>query len=193
MKLEDQLQERSGNTCELCGDTSGLKLYEVKPDSISTAENILLACKKCTAQINKTEDLDPNHWTCLSTSMWSEVPAVQVIAWRILNRLKNESWAADHLDILYLEDATLEWAKESGDHNASGAEEVHKDSNGLVLKEGDTIVLTRSLDVKGSQLNAKMGTVVKNIRLVEGNTEQIEGKIDGQVIVILTKYLRKQG
>ncbi len=38
-----------------------------------------------------------------------------------------------------------------------------------------------------------MGTIVKNIRLVEGNTEQIEGKIEGQTIVILTKYVRKQG
>ena len=193
MKLEDQLQERSGNTCELCGETTGLSIYEVKPDAISTPENTLLACVKCTSQIDKTEEPEPNHWTCLSSSMWSEVPAVQVIAWRMLNRLKNESWAADNLDILYLDDATLAWAKESGDHNASNIEEVHKDSNGLVLKEGDTVVLTRSLDVKGSQLNAKMGTVVKNIKLVEGNSEQVEGKIDGQVIVILTKYLRKQG
>ena len=37
-----------------------------------------------------------------------------------------------------------------------------------------------------------MGTVVKNIRIVEDNTEQIEGKIEGQTIVILTKYVRKQ-
>jgi protein PhnA len=37
-----------------------------------------------------------------------------------------------------------------------------------------------------------MGTVVKNIRIVENNTEQIEGKIEGQTIVILTKYVRKQ-
>ena len=62
-----------------------------------------------------------------------------------------------------------------------------------MLQSGDTIVLTKSLDVKGTTLNAKMGTVVKNIRLVEDNTEQIEGKIEGQVIVILTKYVRKQG
>jgi protein PhnA len=47
--------------------------------------------------------------------------------------------------------------------------------------------------VKGTSLNAKMGTIVKNIRLVEENTEQIEGKIEGQTIVILTKYVRKQG
>ncbi|MBO9611248.1 MAG: alkylphosphonate utilization protein [Dyadobacter sp.] len=69
---------------------------------------------------------------------------------------------------------------------------VHRDSNGNILKNGDTVVLTRTLDVKGSSLNARMGTVVKNIRVVEDNTEQIEGKIDGQLIVILTKYLRKQ-
>jgi len=51
--------------------------------------------------------------------------------------------------------------------------------------------LTKSLDVKGSQINARIGTTVKNIKLVPDNTEQIEGKIEGQQIVILTKYVRK--
>ena len=58
--------------------------------------------------------------------------------------------------------------------------------------DGDTVVLTKSLDVKGSTLNAKMGTAVRNIRLVPNNTEQIEGRVDGQLIVILTKYVKKQ-
>jgi protein PhnA len=61
------------------------------------------------------------------------------------------------------------------------------------LKNGDNVVLTKSLDVKGSSANAKVGTVIHNIRLVSNNTEQIEGRIDGQQIVVLTKYLRKQG
>ena len=69
----------------------------------------------------------------------------------------------------------------------------NRDCNGASLRAGGTLVLTGSLDVKGSTLNAKMGTVVKNIRLAEENTEQIEGKIEGQTIVILTKYVRKQG
>jgi len=60
------------------------------------------------------------------------------------------------------------------------------------LQTGDTVVLTRSLDVKGSSLNPKMGTDFKNIRLVADNTDQVEGKIEGRQIVILTKYLRKQ-
>ena len=111
----------------------------------------------------------------------------------MLNRLRHESWAADNLDMLYLPDETLAWAKATGDHENDASVDLHRDANGAVLQAGDTVVLTRSLDVKGTSLNAKLGTVVKNIRLVENNTEQIEGKIEGQVIVILTKYVWKQG
>ncbi len=152
-----------------------------------------MICARCKAQIEKKEELDAAHWKVLSETMWSEVPGVQVMAWRMLNRLRNESWAAENLDMLYLDEENLAWAKATGDHENDGSVDLHKDANGNVLNEGDTVVLTRSLDVKGSQLNAKLGTVVKNIRLVENNTEQIEGKIEGQVIVILTKYVRKQG
>jgi protein PhnA len=94
--------------------------------------------------------------------------------------------------MLYLDDKTLAWAKATGDHENDDTVELHKDCNGQVLQNGDAVVLIKSLDVKGSTLNAKMGTVVKNIRIVEDNTEQIEGKIEGQTIVILTKYVRKQ-
>jgi protein PhnA len=125
--------------------------------------------------------------------MWSEVPGVQVVAWRMLNRLRNESWAADNLDMLYLDEEKLAWAKATGDHESDSSVHLHKDAYGAMLQPGDTVVLTKSLDVKGSSVNAKVGTVVRNIRLVENNTEQIEGRIEGQVIVILTKYVRRQG
>jgi protein PhnA len=95
--------------------------------------------------------------------------------------------------MLYLDEENLAWAKATGDHENDASVNLHRDSNGTILQSGDTIVLTKSLDVKGTSLNAKMGTIVKNIRLVEDNTEQIEGKIEGQTIVILTKYVRKQG
>ncbi len=192
MKLEEQLLQRSGNQCELCKATGTLKVYEVPPEAGSYAERNIYICDKCTAQINKKEELDSAHWNCLTEAMWSEVPGVQVVAWRMLNRLRNESWAADSLDLMYLTDENLAWAKSTGDHESDGTVDLHKDSNGAVLQNGDTVVLTKSLDVKGSTLNAKLGTVVKNIRLVPDNTEQIEGKIEGQTIVILTKYLRKQ-
>ena len=192
--MEEQLLKRSENQCELCGSGETLKLYEVPPQSSSNEDNCIIICDKCLAQIDRKEELDSKHWSCLTTSMWSEIPGVQVVSWRMLNRLSNESWAMDNLDMMYLDDERLAWAKAAGGlDNDTSVAEVHKDSLGAVLQTGDTVVLTKSLDVKGSQLNAKMGTVVKNIRLVDNNTDQIEGKIEGQVIVILTKYVRKQG
>jgi len=193
MKLEDTLLRRSNNKCELCESSEPLRLYEVPPQDARSEDNCIMICAKCFSQLEKKEELDSTHWNVLTTTMWSEVPGVQVTAWRMLNRLRHESWAADSLDMLYLDDEKLAWAKATGDHESDGSVDLHKDVNGNVLQHGDTVVLTRSLDVKGSTINAKMGTVIKNIRLVEDNTEQIEGKIEGQVIVILTKYVRKQG
>ena len=191
MKLEEVLQQRSDNKCELCVSTDALSLYEVPPADGRSADNCIIICKKCLAQLERKEALDAGHWACLTTSMWSEIPGIQVTAWRMLNRLRDQSWAADNLDMLYLDEEKLTWAKATGDHENDGSVDLHKDCNGQVLQTGHTVVLTKSLDVKGSTLNAKMGTVVKNIRLVENNTEQIEGKIEGQTIVILTKYTRK--
>ncbi len=192
MKLELLLQQRSENNCELCKSSDGVKLYEVLPQKSTSDENCMMVCATCLSQIEKKAEPNSSHWKCLTESMWSEVPGIQVVAWRMLNRFRSESWAADSLDMLYLDDEKLAWAKATGDHDNDSAVELHKDCNGVLLQTGDTVVLTKSLDVKGSSLNAKMGTVVKNIRIVEENTEQIEGKIEGQVIVILTKYVRKQ-
>ena len=191
MSLAQQLQTRSGNKCELCTADSDLSIYEVPPTSNANADNSILVCKTCLDQIEKTEQLDASHWKALTDTMWSEFPPVQVMAWRMLSRLRNEGWASDSLDILYLDEETLDWAKKTGDHESDGTVEFHQDSNGTRLYEGDTVVLVKTLDVKGSTLSAKLGTVVKNIRLVHDNIEQIEGKVEGQTIVILTKYLRK--
>ncbi|MFD2584453.1 PhnA domain-containing protein [Pedobacter vanadiisoli] len=191
MSLLQVLQTRSGNKCELCTAETSLSVYEVPPTSNANSDNSILVCKTCLDQIEKNEQLDAGHWKILTETMWSEFAPVQVVAWRMLSRLRNEGWAADSLDILYLDDEILEWAKKTGDHEQEGTVEFHQDSNGARLFEGDTVVLIKTLDVKGSTLSAKLGTVVKNIRLVHDNTEQIEGKVEGQTIVILTKYLRK--
>jgi len=109
----------------------------------------------------------------------------------MLQRLRNETWAADALDMLYLDDEQLTWARATGDHESDSAVQFHVDSNGQRLNDGDTIVLVKTLDVKGTSFSARVGTVVKNIRLVTDNVEQVEGKIENQQIVILTKYTRK--
>lgn len=66
---------------------------------------------------------------------------------------------------------------------ASAAEEraderVIKDANGNVLQDGDSVTVIKDLKVKGSSLVVKVGTKVKNIRLVEGDHD-IDCKIDG--------------
>jgi len=193
MTLEEQLIERSGGACELCSSKTTLSVFSLPPERKQQVDSCVHICEKCQQQIEKREEMDPGHWGCLRESMWSEAAPVQIISWRLLNRLKNESWASDALEILYLDDDLLEVAKASGDHIESSTDSFHRDCNGVILQGGDSIALIKSLDVKGSQVNAKIGTVVKGIRLVADNTEQIEGKIEGQQIVILTKFVRKSG
>lgn len=192
MNLNEILLERSNNKCELCSSADSLSIYEVSHAKYKDEQSCFMICPKCLAQIEKKEMLDQKHWSCLTTSMWSEIDGIQIVSWRMLNRLREESWAADNLEMMYLDDDRLAWAKATGDHENSADVDLHKDANGQILQDGDSVVLTKSLDVKGSTLNAKMGTVVKNIKLVADNIEQIEGKIEGQLIVILTKYVRKQ-
>lgn len=192
MTLEKIVKERSNGVCEISGDAGNLNFYEVKPTSGNEPERTILISDKALAQIEKREEPDAAYWErILPTSMWSEVPGVQVVSWRMLNRFRNESWAADALDMMYLDDETLEWAKASGDHIGDATVELHKDANGNILQNGDTVVLIKDLDVRGSSLTAKIGTAVRNIRLVHDNVEQIEGKVEGQSIVILTKYVKK--
>jgi len=124
----------------------------------------------------------------LNDSMWSQTPAVQVVAYRMLKRLATDNgWAQDALDMIYLEEDTLKWAQTA---LAEDDDIKHIDSNGVVLQAGDTVTLIKDLDVKGSSLVAKRGTAVRNIGLTS-NPEHIEGRVDGQRIVILTKYVKK--
>lgn len=186
--LKKQLKERSGAKCEMCGNTEDLHIYTVAPQTAETINNSILACGTCIAQIDEKEETQANHWRCLNESMWSEVPAVQVVSYRMLHRLKSEGWTQDLLDMMYMEAETEKWAKQGlPDENAV----VHKDAFGAVLQAGDTVVLTQSLNVKGSSAQAKRGTAVRRISLVPNNPEQIEGRVDGQMIVILTKYVKK--
>jgi protein PhnA len=155
------------------------------------SENYVLVCSKCKSQIEQTESLEPNHWRCLNESMWSEVQAVKVISWRMLNRLKQHAWSQELLEMMYMDDKTLTWAKASGEGRDEVETILHKDSNGALLIQGDSVTLIKDLEVKGAGFTAKRGTAVRNIRLVHDNPEQIEGKVEGQSIIILTRFVKK--
>ncbi|MEH6765904.1 MAG: PhnA domain-containing protein [Aequorivita antarctica] len=190
MNSEKSLQERSGNTCELCGSEESLSVYEVPNSPRDVAEVSLLICNTCNEQIEDPEKVVPNHWRCLNDSMWSTVPAVQVMAWRMLNRLKAEGWPQDLLDMMYLEDETKEWAK-AGVAESQAEAVIHRDSNGVILEAGDSVVLIKDLKVKGSSMVAKQGTAVRRISLDHENEKYIEGKVDGQQIVLITDFVKK--
>ncbi|MEE2772875.1 MAG: alkylphosphonate utilization protein, partial [Bacteroidota bacterium] len=102
-----------------------------------------------------------------------------------------EGWPNDLLEMMYLEEDVKDWAQAGISTKSNKAEIIHKDSNGAILEAGDTVVLTKDLNVKGSSLTAKRGTAVRRISLVHDNPEQIEGKVEGQQIVILTKFVKK--
>jgi len=186
MVLSTELVQRSDNKCELCNASEDILAYQVPPKSMDKPENQIVVCSNCLGQINDPDKMEVNHWRCLNDSMWNTEPAVQVMAFRMLNRLSAEDWAMDLLGMIYMEDSTREWAEDEGEVAI-----VHKDSNGHVLQNGDSVTLIKDLNVKGAGFTAKRGTAVRRIRLVQDNPEHIEGKVDGQQIVILTKYVKK--
>lgn len=191
MSLERRLKQRSDSTCELCASEENLKVYEIPSSPKGDLEGSILVCNTCLGQIEDPETINPNHWRCLNDSMWSTEPPVQIMAWRMLQRLKSEGWPQGLLDMMYLDEDMQAWASAAGDGVDKSNELVHRDSNGVILQAGDNVVLIKDLKVKGSSMVAKQGTAVRRISLDHENAEYIEGKVDGQQIVIITQYVKK--
>ncbi len=195
MSMEKALQTRSESKCELCSSTENLSVYEVPPVANANPDECVLICQICTEQIEQPETMEAHHWRCLNDSMWSPIPAVQVMAWRLLHRLSSESWSQDLLEMIYLDEETLAWAQSTGEAESDAVADSikHIDSNGSVLAAGDTVTLIKDLNVKGASFTAKRGTAVRGISLVADNSEHIEGRVNGQQIVILTQFVKKSG
>jgi len=180
------LEERSGGVCELCTSSDGLSALEVAPTN-GDEEKSIYVCATCKSQIQSGE-LDETHFNCLNDSMWSETPAVAVMSYRLLNALGRQ----DLVDMMYMEDDVKAWADAQSIGSAGGEEQLkYMDSNGVELAAGDTVVVIKDLDVKGTSFVAKRGTAVRNIALVPNDNTHIEGRVNGVKIQILTKFLKK--
>lgn len=187
MSIERELIKRSGGKCELSGVAEDLKVYQILPTRKGGIDECILASASLIDQIENPEKTDINLWRCLNDSMWSEHLPVQIVSWRMLSRLRNQ----ELLDQMYLDEDDLAWAQATGEGEDDENKIVHRDSNGAILQTGDSVVLIKDLKVKGSSMVAKQGTAVRNIRLDHENAEYIEGKVDGQQIVIITQYVKK--
>lgn len=188
MSILATLEQRADSQCELCASKDSLNVYEVPPAE-AHSDKCILACNSCIAGLDSSADLEVNHFRCVNDSMWSQVPAVQVVSWRLLKRLasQGEAWAQDQLDMMYMEEATAEWAQTA---LADDSIEPTLDSNGVALQSGDNVVLIKDLDVRGGGFTAKRGTPVRGISL-SNNPLHIEGRVSGQRIVIIAAYVKK--
>jgi protein PhnA len=156
----------------------------VSPKNDESIENQVALCNTCLNAIDSKEA--SFHWRCLEGSIWSPEPSVQALSFRILQNYKEEDWANNLISSVDLDESVTQWAL-----SAFEVADIHKDAFGNTLENGDTIVLTQALNVKGTNFTASKGTVVKKIKLVHDNVEQIEGKINDQTIVILCKFVKK--
>lgn len=179
MSLENELHQRSNSVCELCKSSENLGVYELEPFD-NSASRAVLVCQKCQDEIAK-ESLDESYFSFLNETMWSEQSGVLALSYRLLKRLGRE----DLLDMIYLDDEMQSWIH-TINQNISA-----KDSNGVELKAGDSVVIIKDLDVKGGGFTAKRGTMVKNISIPKDVEGHIEGRVNGVKIYLKTEFLKK--
>lgn len=184
MALSDKIKDRSNNTCELCNENVAVHEYTVTPKKDDDVANQVALCDACLNAITNNDQ--GYNWRFLEGSIWSTEPSVQALSYRMLQQLKEQSWASDVISSVDLDENTVQWAMSAFD-----VADVHKDAFGNILENGDNVVLTQALNVKGTNFTASKGTVVKRIKLVADNPEQIEGKVNEQTIVILCKFVKK--
>ncbi|MED1783213.1 zinc ribbon domain-containing protein YjdM [Brevibacillus fortis] len=89
----------------------------------------------------------------------------------------NSEYTYEDGSSLICPECSHEWTLQAGNDNGED-NKVIKDANGNVLNDGDTVTVIKDLKVKGTSLVVKIGTKVKNIRLIDGDHD-IDCKIDG--------------
>jgi len=128
MTIKTELLERAESKCEFYSSADDLKIFVVGPYNNGSVDQCSLLCAIC----RNPERSDIHHWRCLLDNMWTPFPAVQVLAWRMLDQLTDEAWARDLLEMLYLDGETESWAK-AGKVKPEEKTLIHKDSSIVIL------------------------------------------------------------
>lgn len=99
-------------------------------------------------------------------------------------------WTYEDGALLICPECAHEWAASDG-AAAPEAVRIWRDANGAELADGDTVTVIKDLKIKGTSQVVKVGTKVKNIRLVEGDHD-IDCRIDGVgQMGLKTEFVRK--
>lgn len=170
---KDETNTGIGRVCDFCGSSGSVTYVPV------TSEDDVVLCAICAGE----EDAPSGHWRALEGAAWSAEPAVQIAVWRKLGEI-GEAWATEARSGMMMEPEVAA--------RAAAVTLVHRDANGAVLASGDTVVLIKDLPVKGAGFTAKRGTAVRGISLVQDNAGHIEGRVEGQQIVILTEFVKRK-
>jgi protein PhnA len=108
------LARRAKSKCEITG-ASGvpLRAYEIPPvPEQPDFDRTLLVSEDCHDALEHPERLAGRGWQCLAEAVWSDFPAIQVVAWRMLRELaKREDWARETLDEVFLDPEVEQWAR----------------------------------------------------------------------------------
>lgn len=109
------LARRARSKCELTG-AAGVRLtpYEVPPVSNDPdLDRTLLVSEACHEVLDQPSRLKGREWQVLAETIWSELPAAQVVAWRMLSHLaKKEDWAREVIEEAFLDEDIEVWAKQ---------------------------------------------------------------------------------
>ncbi|MBP82788.1 MAG: phnA protein [Verrucomicrobiales bacterium] len=111
------LARRSKSKCELCERAGeALSIVEVPPIFCEPAyERCVMLCESCRLAVEDQKRFSPGEqWRFLAQSVWSELPAVQVLAGRLLKRIEaSEAWAREALESVYMEEDVEIWVTEA--------------------------------------------------------------------------------
>jgi protein PhnA len=112
--LGKDLARRAKSKCELTAAAGvPLRAYEVPPvPLVPDLQRTLLVSEICLEALENPRLLKGRQWQCLAETVWSEQPATQVVAWRMLHHLaKSEDWAREVVEEVFLEDEVTAWAE----------------------------------------------------------------------------------
>ncbi|CAM2983917.1 alkylphosphonate uptake protein PhnA [Legionella steigerwaltii] len=104
----------------------------------------------------------------------------------------NSEYTYEDGNQLICPECSYEWAKDEAGEPLQNDQRIIKDAHGQILQDGDTVTVIKDLKIKGSSQVVKVGTKVKNIRLVEGDHD-IDCKIEGIGAMKLKSQFVKKG